>query len=209
MRANAYPVALTAREHAQALENVIFGKQECSQQAAQLGLRVRGRQVPQVIQHAGLGIQLFILVLREVIGFHVVPQAKLAPGHRLNARQQLDERGFARAIHSHQRHTVATLNHETDGAKHPIFAVALGHLLKLRHHAPAGLGLGKREVDGLLLWRNLDALYALQFLDATLHLLGLGGLVAEAIDKRLNLLDAVALVAIGGLQLLLALSLLL
>ena len=52
-----------------------------------------------------------------------------------------------------------------------------------------------------LFFGNLDALDLFQFLDADLHLLGLGGLGAEAIDERLKVLDLVALVAIGGLQL--------
>ncbi len=73
---------------------------------------------------------------------------------------------------------------------------------------PLGLGCGKRKMDGLLFRRNLDALDLFQFLDAALHLLGLGGLVAEAVDEDFELLDAVALVAVGGLQLLVALRLL-
>ena len=66
---------------------------------------------------------------------------------------------------------------------------------------PLGLGCGKRKVDGLLFRRNLDALDLFQFLDARLHLLGLGGLVAEAVDEGFQLLDALALVAVGGFEL--------
>ena len=62
------------------------------------------------------------------------------------------------------------------------------------------MGCGKREVDGLLVLRNLDALDLLQLLDAALHLLGLGGLVAEAVDEGFELLDALALVLVGGDQ---------
>ena len=64
---------------------------------------------------------------------------------------------------------------------------------------PLGFGCGKREVDCLLFRRNLDSLDLLQFLDAALHLLGLGGLVAEAVDERFQLLDSVALILVGGL----------
>ena len=63
-------------------------------------------------------------------------------------------------------------------------------------------------MDGLFFRRNLDPLDLLQFLDAALHLLGLGGLVAEAVDEGFELLDAVALVPIGGFELLAALRLL-
>lgn len=39
-----------------------------------------------------------------------------------------------------------------------------------------------------LLFRDLYTLYALEFLHAVLHLLGLGGLIAEALDERLHVL---------------------
>ena len=77
------------------------------------------------------------------------------------------------------------------------------------HRASAGIGLRKAEVDGLLFRRNLDALDLLQFLDAALHLLGLGRLSAKAIDEGLELLDALALVLVGGDELIAALLLLL
>ena len=48
---------------------------------------------------------------------------------------------------------------------------------------------------------DLDALDLVELLDAALHLLGLGGLVAEAVDEGFELLDALALVAVGGLDL--------
>ena len=64
-------------------------------------------------------------------------------------------------------------------------------------------------MDGFLVGRDLDALDLLQFLDAALDLLGLGGLVAEAVDEGFQLLDAVTLVAIGGGELFQALGLLL
>ena len=40
-----------------------------------------------------------------------------------------------------------------------------------------------------LLFGNLDALDLFQLLDAALHLLGLGGLRAEAVDEGLQMLD--------------------
>ncbi len=63
-------------------------------------------------------------------------------------------------------------------------------------------------MDGLLFLGNLDALDLFQFLDAALHLLGFGRLVAEAVDERFQLLDALALVAVSGFDLLAALLLL-
>ena len=64
----------------------------------------------------------------------------------------------------------------------------------------AGIRLRKGEVDGLLVRRNLDALDLLQLLDAALHLLGFGRLIAEAVDEGFELLDALALVLVRGDQ---------
>ena len=64
-------------------------------------------------------------------------------------------------------------------------------------------------MDGLFLGRHLDALDAIELLDAALHLLGFGGLVAKAVDKGFELADAILLVGVGGLKLGAALGLLL
>src|SRR6476469_8034175 len=66
----------------------------------------------------------------------------------------------------------------------------------------------KRKMDGLFIRRNLDLLHPLQLFDPALHLLGLGGLIAEAIDKGLKLVDLFFLVAVSGLKLRAALGLL-
>ena len=52
-----------------------------------------------------------------------------------------------------------------------------------------------------LLRRNLDALDFFKFLDARLHLFGFGRLIAEAVDEGFQLLDALALIAVGGFKL--------
>ncbi len=130
-------------------------------------------------------------------------------GERLDAGQQLDQRRLPRPVDAHQRDAVAALDDEIHAAEDEFVAIALRHVLKLGHDAAARLGLRKREVNGLLFGGQLDALDLFQLLDAALHLFGLGGLVAEAIDEGFQLLDALALVAIRGFQLLGALLLLL
>ena len=86
-------------------------------------------------------------------------------------------------------------------AEHLLRAVALGKPLGLHNHAPRGRRLGKLEVNDRLFFGNLDALDLFEFLDAALHLLRFGSLGAEAIDEGLKMLDLLALVAIGGLEL--------
>ena len=136
-------------------------------------------------------------------------QAIFAGAERLTARQQLDQRRLPRAVDAHQRDAVAALDDKIDAAENELLAVALGYVLKLGHDAPAGLGLRKRKMNGLLFLGQLDALDLFELLDAALDLLGFGGLSTEAIDESLQLLDAVPLVAISGFELFAALLLLL
>jgi hypothetical protein len=63
-------------------------------------------------------------------------------------------------------------------------------------------------VDDRLFFGDLDALDLFEFLDAGLHLFGLGGLGAEAIDEGFEVLDLLALVFVGGNELRAALLLL-
>ena len=50
-------------------------------------------------------------------------------------------------------------------------------------------------MDGFFFRRNLDVFHPLQFFDPALHLLGLGRLVAEAIDESFKLVNLLLLVA--------------
>ena len=114
---------------------------------------------------------------------------------RLRAGQKLDERRFSRAVYSHQRDAVAPLDDEIRAAEDVLRSVAFRDILELRHDSSARLGLRKREVNRLFVRRHFDALNLFEFLDPALHLLGLGGLRAEAVDKRFELLNALALIA--------------
>jgi hypothetical protein len=84
--------------------------------------------------------------------------------------------------------------------KTPAWPVALAQPFSLNNHAARRRRLRKLEVDDRLFFGNLDALDLLQFLDARLHLLGLGGLGAEAVDEGFEMLDLIALVAVGRLN---------
>ena len=83
------------------------------------------RNLAQVVEDARLRIEFLVLVLRKVVGIDVVSQPVLALGQRFGLRQQLDQRGFPGAVHSHQRNAVAALDHEVDVAKHFLLAVGL------------------------------------------------------------------------------------
>src|SRR5262249_50622796 len=120
---------------------------------------------------------------------------------RLGAGQDFDQRRFSRAINSYQRHTIAAFDDEIRIREHLVIAIALGNVLEFGHNAAARLGLRESEMNGLFIRRNFNPLDLLQLLDAALHLLGLGSLIAEATDECLQLLDALLLVVVGGLEL--------
>ena len=67
-------VPLSARKHAQRLEHIVAGKEKAAQQRAQLDFRHLQRGAADVIQHARLGIEHLVLVLRKVLAHHVVAQ---------------------------------------------------------------------------------------------------------------------------------------
>jgi hypothetical protein len=66
---------------------------------------------------------------------------------------------------------------------------------------PGGGGLGDGEVDGRLVFGDLDALDLFKLFDSGLHLFGFGGLGAEAVDEGFKVFYLVALVLVGGHQL--------
>ncbi len=66
---------------------------------------------------------------------------------------------------------------------------------------PEGCGWGKLKWIACSSTGNLDALDLVQLLDAALHLLGLGGLVAKAADEGFKMLDMLALILVGRGQL--------
>src|ERR1019366_7558541 len=111
-------------------------------------------------------------------------------------------------IHAHQRHAVAALDGEARAFEYLLWPVALRQSLGLGNHAARRRRLRKLEVDDRLFLGNLDALDFSEFLDARLHLPGLGGLIPEPINEGLKMLDALLLVAVCGHELLAPLILL-
>src|SRR6516162_6201654 len=101
-------------------------------------------------------VELFVLVLREVVGFDIMAQKERTFRERLTTRQQLDERRLASSIHTHQRDPVPALNREAHIAENVLLPVALNNVRSLGDCAPAWLRLWKCEVDCLLFGRDLN-----------------------------------------------------
>ena len=95
-----------------------------------------------VVEHARLGVEDLVLILREILGEHVVAELDRAGGGRFRAGEQLDERGFARAVDADQRHAVAALDGEADVVEDALFAVALGQASASTTVRPEGGGCG-------------------------------------------------------------------
>ena len=121
---------------------------------------------------------------------------------RFVADEHFDESRFARAVHADQRHAVAALDGEARVGEYALDPVVLPQVLCRYNRAARGWRLGKFEMNDRLFLGNLNALDFFQFLDARLHLLGLGGLGPEPIDEGLKMLYALLLVAPCGLELL-------
>src|SRR5258708_22591375 len=80
--------ALAAGKHADLFENIVFGEQKTTEQAAQFCLRRARRGVTEVVDHARVRIQFFVLVLREVVGLNVVAESVFSAGSVFRAREQ-------------------------------------------------------------------------------------------------------------------------
>ena len=194
-------VALSAGEHADALEYVVFGEEEAAEDAAEFGVAGARRDAAQVFENGEFGIEDFVLILGEVIGLGVVPEVEFAGGDGLFAGKDLDERRFSGAVHADESDAVAAFDVEGRAGEDVLVAVAFRDVLKFGDDAATGLRLGEAEVNGFLIGRDFDALDFFQFLDAALHLFGFGGLGAEAVDKGFEGFDAVALVPVSGFEL--------
>ena len=136
-------------------------------------------------------MQLFQLVLGVVgeIDVHAVVDGAgvglFRPG------DHLQERGFARAVGAHERHLVAAVHREVDAVVHRVVAVALHEAARPHHLISRARRLHEVEVHRLLLLGD-DRQRLLDLLDAPLALLGLlglGGLVTEAVDEGLQVRD--------------------
>ena len=79
-------IALSAGEHADGLEYIVFRKQKAAEQAAQLGLGGARRGLKQIVEHARVGVERFVLVLSKIVDIGIVAQPQLAGGGWLRCR---------------------------------------------------------------------------------------------------------------------------
>ena len=138
-------IALAAGEHPDLLEDVVFGEEETSQQAAQFGLRRARRGVAEIVEHARVGIIPCIDPARSNRP-HVVAEAN-SPRVRLVAREQFDQSRLAGAVYADQRDAVAALDEELTLRRLLSAPIALGDTLPSNSATmrPLGFGCGKEK----------------------------------------------------------------
>ena len=115
-------VAFAAGEDAEFLEDVVAGEHEAAEEGAEFDDGNFGGGAGDVVEHAGVGVEDFVLVLREEVGEDVVAYADVAGGGRLLLAQQADERGFACAVGADEGDAVAALDGEVDVFEDEFFA---------------------------------------------------------------------------------------
>ena len=107
---------------------------------------LRGASFNRSSSMRAFGIQLFVLILREIIHFDVMAKLVFAGGEGFGPGQQLDQRRLACSVHTHQSDAVAALDHEValrekPASRHSIFET-FWNSATMR---PLGFGCGKEK----------------------------------------------------------------
>ena len=186
----------TAGEDAYLLfDCVVVAKQEGTQQAALLRHGPLGRDGVDLLQD-GVGLGHALERVLGIVGdADVGAQIAGAGGGRLQAGEDLHERGLAGAVGADERHVLAAVELEVDIAVDVLVAVGLGHALEAHDHVAGARRVGELKVDVLVALGQDDELLfdLLDLADALLRLGGLGGLIAELVYEDLHVGDVALL----------------
>ena len=126
---------------------------------------------------------------------HVGAQVACTGGGRLQAGEDLHERGLAGAVGADERHVLAAVELEVDVTVYVLVAVGLGYTLEAHDHVAGARRVGELKVDVLVTFGQDDEFLfdLLNLADALLRLGSLGGLVAELVDEDLHVGDVALL----------------
>ncbi len=173
------PVALPARQDGGRLLDGVPAEEKRAEEVAQPRHHVVGCDRHHLIEDVLRGIEDVRLVLREVAELDVVADLALAGGERLDAGEQLHERGLAGAVRSDERDALAALEREVEPLVDDELFVALAGLAELEHDPAAARRGREADVELLRPRRDFQPLELLELLDAALDELRLRCLVAE------------------------------
>ena len=193
---------LASAQHLHFLVRGLASEHEGTQYVAYLQPYVAHGSTVDGVEDRQLVVKQLCLVLGEVADADVVADGELPVEGNL-AHDALDERRLALAVAPYEGHFLAPFEGEVDVGEDDVVAVGLAHVLADDGVAAAPLcGLELQAQLAAVLLVHLDRDDFLQPFDAALHLHGLGGLVAEALDE-LARLGNLALLVLVGTQLLL------
>ena len=173
---------------------------------ARLVLRQQRRAGHHFVEHRALGVERVGAMLAEVTDLRVVPEVALAFLKRHHARQNFQQRGFARAVRPDQHRALAAFHREIEPAINLVRAV--GHVdVHQRHGAlPAARRLRNLKAERLARrQRLLDQLHPLDLLELAHRLRRLGRHGTEPRHELLERRDFLLLILVGGQLLLVTL----
>ena len=194
--------AFAAAEHGHLLVDVVALEEECREDVAQFGTDIPHRNPVERVIDRGLLVEDIFLILGVITDIDIVADLRLAREGFQFAHQHAHHRGLSFAVSAHEGHFLAALDDEIGPLQDRFLRIADDSVLHFEGDVAAARRRRELHVDGRqVLVVDLDALDALKLLDARLHLIALGRLVAEFLDEFFGLLDHPLLIGIGGLLL--------
>src|SRR6202023_2935465 len=139
--------------------------------------------VLQRLEYRAFALEQIHSVLREVTHLDAAADRHRAVVRRRRARHQLQQRGFSRAVDTHDAPAFLPPHHEVEPVIDAPVAVGLLHLLQAHHVLARARRRWEIERHGLAALRRLDALDLLQLLPPALHLGRVRRARLEALDE--------------------------
>ena len=177
-----------AGEHLDLLLAVLAVEEEGAKDVAYLGADVARSDVVDSLEDRLLAVEHGGLVLGVVAELDLGAKLEGAGVVLDVADDDLGHGGLTLAVLAHEGDLLARSEEEVDAGEDLQVAVGLAQLVGLDDDLAAMRRGGEAEMDALgadLV--DLHGLHLVEHLDAALHLLGLGGLVAETLDESLDL----------------------
>ena len=138
------------------------------------------------------------MVLGEIAYLHIVSNGELSIEGNLT-HDAFNQRGLSLAVLSHEGHFLAALQDEIDVGEHLMLTIGLANILA--DNRVVATPQTRRELQmqrGVIDLIYFNRHHLLQLLDFLLHLHGLRGLIAEALNERPHVLHFLLLVLIGA-----------
>ena len=186
-----------AREHLHLLVGGFAAEHESAEDVANAGAYVAASHAVDGVEHGELGVEQLCLILCEITDLRVVSHLKAALERNLT-EDTFDERRLALAVAPHEGHLLAAADGEVDVGDYGVL-VALAQVLHDEREIARTLAGRELQVEGRVV--DLVDLYrhnTIELLDALLHLHGLRGLIAEALDEVLEVCYFLLLVLVGA-----------